>query len=117
MPQFLNKNIQQAFWSPVETWLTAHPTVNWLIAHPTLLALVGLITLLFLAGLISALARLTENLWLRFLQLPFRLVWGLVQMISAGVQRITTRTRVSKSEVILIDTPVAKSEGMNCRTR
>lgn len=92
MSQFLNKNIQQAFRSPVETWLIAHPTMNWLIAHPTLLVLIGLIIFLFLAGLISALARLTENLWLRFLQLPFRLIWGLVQVISTSIQRIVIRT-------------------------
>lgn len=72
---------RERFWrsvfAPVQQWFDQHPWLEWLLQHP--LWLVGLILLvIFLfAGLIQAIGRLTENIWLTVLLLPFRLATGL----------------------------------------
>ena len=88
MPHFLNQNIQQMFWAPLEVWLGEHPLVHWFLAHPFILLGLGLIALLLLAGLMSAIAYLTQNLWLRLLQLPVQLIQVLGNAIAIGLKRL-----------------------------
>lgn len=100
MPHFLNQNIQQMFWSPLEVWLGEHPLIHWLLTHPFILLGLSLIALLLLAGLMSAIAYLTQNLWLRVLQLPVQLIQVLGSAIAIGLKRLFQMLlRPSSSEI------------------
>jgi hypothetical protein len=76
--QFIN-----SITAPLQDWLLTHPLWNWLFTHPIwLLGLVVLSLLLFI-GLISAVAHLTEAVWLAILQLPLRLVrWTFIGTVA-----------------------------------
>ncbi|MEM9217082.1 MAG: hypothetical protein AAGD25_22395 [Cyanobacteria bacterium P01_F01_bin.150] len=88
MPNFLNQNLHQMLWNPLKIWLGEHPLVYWFLSHPLILLGLSLLILLLLAGLVSAIAQLTQNLWLRLLQLPVQLVRALGQAIAIGFQRL-----------------------------
>ena len=91
MPHFLNQNIHQVLWTPLEVWLGEHPFMHWFIVHPLVLLGFSLIALLLLAGLMSAIAHLTQNLWLRLLQLPIQIVQALGKAIATSLQWLFQR--------------------------
>ena len=76
------------FWAPLEVWLGEHPLIHWFLVHPFILLGLGLIALLLLAGLMSAIAYLTQSLWLRLLQLPVQLIQVLGNAIAIGLKRV-----------------------------
>lgn len=83
--QGLNDRIAEQVWqlfiAPIQTWFDQHVWLEWLLQHPLwLLGLLGLAIFLF-AGLIQAIGRLTENIWLTLLLLPFRLLKWLVKSL------------------------------------
>ena len=102
MSHLLNQNIHQVLWTPLEVWLGEHPLMHWLLAHPFILLGVGLTLLLLLAGLMSAIAHLTQNLWLRLLQLPVQLIQGIGMAIATVLtyvfQRLFRRSSVEVSD-------------------
>jgi hypothetical protein len=77
-------SLRDAALTPVELWLGEHPFLHWLILHPLGLLAIALLFLLLFAGLISAISRLTENIWLVLLKLPFQFLQWLLSK-SSGV--------------------------------
>jgi len=59
--------------SPLQNWLSAHPTGYWLVSHPIWLVGLILLCLLLLSGLLGAIAQLTQKLWIFVLQAPLLL--------------------------------------------
>ncbi len=74
--------MQGAVAAMIQNWLVDHPILNWGLTHPVW-ALIGLAVLFLLSGgLLRAIAQLTEQLWIRLLQLPMRLgQWILAQLL------------------------------------
>jgi hypothetical protein len=74
--------MQGAVAAMIRNWLVDRPILNWGLAHPVW-TLVGLAVLVLLSGgLLRAIAQLTEQLWIRLLQLPMRLgQWILAQLL------------------------------------
>jgi hypothetical protein len=74
--------MQDAVVAMIQTWLADYPIFNWGLAHPVW-TLMGVIALVLLSGgLLRAIAQLTEQLWIRLLQLPMRLgQWILAQLL------------------------------------
>lgn len=91
MSHFLNHNFHQVLWTPLEIWLEDHPLVHWFLLHPLLMLSLMLIGLILLAGLMSAIAQLTQNLWLRLLQLPVQLVQSIGWAIATGLRQLFRR--------------------------
>ncbi|MBD1849443.1 hypothetical protein [Leptolyngbya sp. FACHB-711] len=84
--QGLGNRAVEGFWrsliAPIQEWLDQYPWLEWLLQHP--LWLVGLFVLVvfLFAGLLQAIGRLTENIWLTLLGLPFRLIgWVVVGLV------------------------------------
>jgi hypothetical protein len=77
-----NQAMQGAVAAMIQNWLAGHPILNWGLAHPVW-TLIGLAVLLLLSGgLLRAIAQMTEQLWIRLLQLPMRLgQWLLTQLL------------------------------------
>ena len=74
--------LQTALTQSTQHWLTTHLNGEWLLAHP--LATFGLVCLvLFLGlGLLSAIAHLTESIWLFVARLPWRFMRWLLSLIA-----------------------------------
>jgi hypothetical protein len=66
----------------LQNWLIDSPILSWGFAHP-LGGLVAVVVLIMvLGGLVRAIAQLTEQLWVRLLQLPMRAgQWLLTQLL------------------------------------
>ena len=111
MPHFLNQNIHQVLWTPLEVWLGEHPFMHWFLIHPLILLGLGLIVLLLLAGLMSAIAHLTQNLWLRLLQLPIQLVQALGKAIATSLQWLFQRL-FSRSTSVPSDIQATKGDSV-----
>jgi hypothetical protein len=77
-------SLRDATFSPVQLWLNEHPIIYWFLSHPLGLGAIALLFILFFAGFISAISRLTENIWLAFLKLPFHFLQWLLRR-SSGV--------------------------------
>jgi hypothetical protein len=75
-------------------WLTTHLNVEWLMANP--LASFGLVCLvIFLGlGLLSAIAHLTESIWLFVARLPWQVMRWLLGLIAKIWQIPVTRLTV-----------------------
>jgi hypothetical protein len=77
--------VWQSVTAPIQSWLDQHPWLEWLLQHPLWLVGLFFLVIFLFAGLIQAIGRLTENIWLTLLLLPFRLVgWlavGLVWLV------------------------------------
>ncbi len=78
----LTIGLQAPLTQSAQHWLTNHLNPEWFVAHP--LAAFGLFCLvLFLGlGLLSAIARLTESIWLFIARLLWRLAQWLLRLIS-----------------------------------
>lgn len=74
--------LQTVLTQSTQHWLTTHLKGEWLVAHP--LATFGLVCLvLFLGlGLLSAIARLTESIWLFVARLPWQFMRWLLGLIA-----------------------------------
>jgi hypothetical protein len=74
--------MQGAVAAMIQNWLADRPILSWGIAHPVW-TLIGLAVLLLLSGgLLRAIAQMTEQLWVRLLQLPMRFgQWILAQLL------------------------------------
>ena len=83
--------------------------MHWFIVHPLVLLGFSLIVLLLLAGLMSAIAHLTQNLWLRLLQLPIQIVQALGKAIATGLQWLFQRL-VTRSTAVPNDNLVTKGD-------
>ena len=83
--------LQAALMDSFQGWLAVHPIIGWLAAHP-LSALGLLLFFLFVFwGLLSAIARLTEDLWLFIVRLPLRFVRWLFGLIAKGLKTPSAR--------------------------
>ena len=93
----LINGLQAALMASVQGWLATHPMVSWLAAHP--LISVGLLFFfLFLFwGLLSAIARLTEDLWLFIVRLPLRFVQWLFGLIALALKLPTARANPGRA--------------------
>jgi len=60
--------------SPIDQWLAEHGWVRFLINHPLVLLGLILLGLFLLSGAWRALSRLSENLWVWLVGLPFQLL-------------------------------------------
>ncbi|WP_404789769.1 hypothetical protein [Altericista sp. CCNU0014] len=73
--------MQSAVIEMIQNWLTARPMLDWAFAHPIWTSVGFAILLVLLGGLLRAIAQLTEQLWVRLLQLPMRVGrWILAQL-------------------------------------
>ena len=81
----LINGLQTALMESLQRWLTSHPIVGWLIVHPLLTSGLLLLFLFLFWGLLSAIARLTEGLWLFIVRLPLRFVQWLFGLIAQGL--------------------------------
>ena len=65
--------LQMSTISVIQTWLDSHPLLSWIFHHPVWATAIGVLLVFLVWGLLSAIARLTENLWISLLQSPIRL--------------------------------------------
>jgi CBS domain containing-hemolysin-like protein len=66
----------------VQTWLIHNPLLRWGFVHPVGGIIAVVILVVLFGGLVRAIAQLTEQLWVRLLQLPMRAVkWVLVPLL------------------------------------
>jgi hypothetical protein len=62
-------------------WLMDYPILGWGLAHPFWGLVAAIVLVMVLGGLVRAIAQLTEQLWVRLLQLPMRAgKWMLAQL-------------------------------------
>lgn len=75
--------IQGAVAQMVQDWLLDHPILSWGILHPIWALVSGVLLLFVSGGLLKAIARLTEQLWIKLLQLPMQLSqWLLTRLFN-----------------------------------
>jgi hypothetical protein len=72
---------------PLTDWLEAHSPWSWLFAHPIALIGVVLLALFLLSGLLSAIAQLTQRLWIGLLRSPWQLTRWIFGKGSQWVKR------------------------------
>jgi hypothetical protein len=72
---------------PLTDWLKLHSPWSWLFAHPIALIGVILLALFLLSGLLSAIAQLTQRLWIGLLRSPWQLTRWIFGKGSQWVKR------------------------------
>lgn len=92
----LINGLQAALMASFQGWLTSHPKIGWLASHPLLAAGLFLFCLFLFWGLLSAIARLTEDLWLFIVRLPLRFVQWLFGLIAKGLKVPAARVNIGR---------------------
>ncbi len=93
----LINGLQAALMVSFQGWLATHPMVSWLVAHP-FVAFGLLLFLLFLFwGLLSAIARLTEDLWLFIVRLPLKFVQWLFGLLAMALKLPVARGNLGRA--------------------
>jgi hypothetical protein len=66
----------------LQNWLMDYPVLKWGFAHPIWGLLMVIVLVVLFGGLLRAIAQLTEQLWVKLLQLPMRAgQWILTQLL------------------------------------
>lgn len=93
----LINGLQAALMESIGGWLTSHPIIGWLVTHPLFASGLLLLFLFLFWGLLSAIARLTEGIWLFIVQLPLRLAQWLFGLIAKGLKMPATRVMMGSA--------------------
>lgn len=112
--QGLSDRVAERFWqgviAPIQGWFDQHPWLEWLLQHPLWLVGLAVVAIFMLAGLLQAIGRLTENVWLTLLSLPFRLVgWLFVGLVGLG-RFVFGKRSASVKQVSEVELSAAKPE-------
>jgi len=79
------------FETMIETWMQNHPVVAWFLNHPIISVVLLLVLIVLLRGLLSAIARLTERIWIAILRLPVMVV----SQSMGAITRLFNRPRIA----------------------
>lgn len=83
----------------LQNWLIDSPILSWGFANPLGGLVIVVVLIMVLGGLVRAIAQLTEQLWVRLLQLPMRAgQWLLTQLFH--LLKLKPRTANSSQTVI-----------------
>lgn len=105
------ENVWRSMVAPLQDWLGQYPWLEWLLQHPLWLLGLALLVIFLFAGLIQAIGRLTENIWLLLLLLPFRLVrWLLVGIIGLVRFALSGKRPIGEKTAAAIEPAEAKPE-------
>jgi hypothetical protein len=85
----------------ISDWLDTHSPWAWLFTHPIALVICALIALFLLSGLLSAIAQLTQRLWIGLLRSPLSLTRWIFGKGSQLVKRPFAEPQPDRLMVVL----------------
>jgi hypothetical protein len=80
--------LQASTTSVIQDWLDYHPRLSWMFHHPIWSLVIVAFFIFLIWGLLSAIARLTENLWMSLLQSPIRLSQWIIKRSPPLIKQI-----------------------------
>jgi hypothetical protein len=85
-----------------QSWLISSPLLGWGLAHPILGLTAAVAAVVLLGGLLRAIAQLTEQLWVKLLQMPMRVgQWLFFQLLC--LLKVRPRTVANTQNLVTAD--------------